>query len=113
MLAAWEIGIGSCPATVYDQAIARDVLGHPGDRWCGYVLSFGFPADPGDLTPTRAGGRRPLDGAPPPGALVGHAALQTPSATPSSRSATAAAAARLGDRFGQGRNLRRRAPSSR
>lgn len=62
MLAAWELGIGSCPATVYDQAIAREVLGHPDDRWCGYVLSFGFPADAEDLTrPPRAGGRRPLD----------------------------------------------------
>ncbi|HET9853287.1 MAG TPA: nitroreductase family protein [Candidatus Limnocylindrales bacterium] len=62
MLAAWELGIGSCPATVYDQAIARDVLGHPEDRWCGYVLSFGFPADPDDLTrPPKPGGRRPLD----------------------------------------------------
>ena len=61
MLAAWELGIGSCPATVYDQQIARDVLGHPEDRWCGYVLSFGFPADPDDLTrPPKPGGRRPL-----------------------------------------------------
>ena len=62
MLAAWELGIGSCPATVYDQAIAREVLGHPDDRWCGYVLSFGFPADADDLTrPPKAGGRRPLE----------------------------------------------------
>jgi nitroreductase len=61
MLAAWELGIGSCPATVYDQSIARTVLGHPDDRWCGYVLSFGFPADPDDLTRApKAGGRRPL-----------------------------------------------------
>ena len=62
MLAAWELGIGSCPATVYDQAIARDVLGHPSDRHCAYVLSFGYPADPADMTrPPRAGGRRALD----------------------------------------------------
>ena len=62
MLAAWELGIGSCPATVYDQAIAREVLGHPEDRWCGYVLSFGFAADPDDLTrPAKAGGRRPIE----------------------------------------------------
>jgi nitroreductase len=62
MLAAWELGIGSCPATVYDQAIAQDVLGHPPDRHCSYVLSFGYPADPADMTrPPRAGGRRPLD----------------------------------------------------
>ena len=35
MLAAWELGIGSCPATVYDQSIARRVLGFPEDRCCG------------------------------------------------------------------------------
>lgn len=61
MLAAWELGVGSCPATVYDQALAREILGNPADRWCGYILSFGYPADPDDLTrPPRAGGRRPL-----------------------------------------------------
>jgi nitroreductase len=61
-LAAWELGVGSCPATVYDQAVARDVIGHPDDRWCGYVLSFGYPKDPSDLTrPPRAGGRRSLE----------------------------------------------------
>lgn len=61
MLAAWELGVGSCPATVYEQPIAREILGYPEDRWCGYVLSFGYPADPADLTrPPRAGGRRPL-----------------------------------------------------
>lgn len=62
MLAAWELGVGSCPVTVYEQSIAREVLGHPEDRWCGYFLSFGYPADPADLTrPPRAGGRRSLD----------------------------------------------------
>lgn len=61
LLAAWELGIGSCPATVYDQGLTREILGYPEDRWCGYVLSFGYPADPEDLTrPPRAGGRRPL-----------------------------------------------------
>jgi nitroreductase len=62
MLAAWELGVGSCPATVYEQSIAREVLGYPDDRWCGYILSFGYPADPGDLTRApKAGGRRSLD----------------------------------------------------
>jgi nitroreductase len=62
MLAAWELGVGSCPVTVYEQAVAREILGYPADRWCGYILSFGYPADPEDLTrPPRAGGRRPLD----------------------------------------------------
>lgn len=62
ILAAWELGVGSCPATVYEQAVARDVLGFPEDRHCGYLLSFGYPADPDDLVrPPKAGGRRPLD----------------------------------------------------
>ena len=61
-LAAWELGIGSCPATVYDQDVARGILGYPADRWCGYVLSFGYPADPDDMArPPKAGGRKPLD----------------------------------------------------
>ncbi len=62
MLAAWELGIGSVPATVYDQPLARGLLGYPEDRHCEYLLSFGYPADPADLTrPPRPGGRRPLD----------------------------------------------------
>jgi nitroreductase len=62
MLAAWELGIGSCPATVYDQALARSILGYPPDRHCEYVLSFGYPADPSELTrPPEPGGRRRLD----------------------------------------------------
>lgn len=61
MLAAWELGVGSCPATVYEQDVAREVLGHPPDRFCGWILSFGYPADPSDLSrPPRAGGRKPL-----------------------------------------------------
>jgi nitroreductase len=62
LLAAWELGVGGCPATVYDESIARAALGHPEDRWCGYILSFGYPADDSDLTrPPKAGGRRSLD----------------------------------------------------
>ena len=62
MLVAWEEGIGSCPATVYDQELARELLGYPADRWCEYILSFGYPADPAKLSaPLRRGGRRPLD----------------------------------------------------
>jgi nitroreductase len=62
MLAAWELEVGSCPATVYEQAVARDALGFPEDRFCGWILSFGDPADPEDLTrPPKRGGRKPLD----------------------------------------------------
>ena len=62
MLAAWELGIGSVPATVYEPDLARQLLGFPADQYCEYILSFGYPADPTDLTrPPKAGGRRPLD----------------------------------------------------
>ena len=62
MLGAWELGVGSCPATVYEQAVARESLGFPEDRFCGWILSFGYPADPADLTrPPKQGGRKSLD----------------------------------------------------
>ena len=58
MLVAWELGIGSVPATVYDEARARELLGYPPDQHCEYLLSFGYPADPAALVdPPRAGGR--------------------------------------------------------
>jgi nitroreductase len=61
MLAAWELGIGSVPATVYRHDLARSLLGYPDDHHCEFLLSFGYPADPADLTrPLRPGGRRPL-----------------------------------------------------
>ncbi len=62
MLVAWELGIGSCPATVHEQAAVKELLGYPDGMWCEYILSFGYPADPARLTaPPRSGGRRPLD----------------------------------------------------
>jgi len=62
VLAAWELGIGSVPATVYEHDLARKLLGYPDDQHCEYILSFGYPADPSDLTrPPKAGGRRDLD----------------------------------------------------
>lgn len=62
VLAAWSLGIGSCPATVYDAGLARQLLGYPADHACEHLLSFGHPADPDALTrPLRPGGRRPLD----------------------------------------------------
>ena len=62
MLAAWELGVGSVPATVYDHDLARRLLGYPEDHHCEFLLSFGYPADPSDLTrPPKAGGRADLD----------------------------------------------------
>lgn len=61
VLAAWELGIGSVPATVYEPEQASRSLGLPDDQECPYLLSFGYPADRADLTrPNRPGGRKLL-----------------------------------------------------
>jgi nitroreductase len=62
VLVAWARGIGSCPATVYEQERARAILGYPEAMHCEYVLNFGHPAGAGTLTrPLRHGGRVQLD----------------------------------------------------
>jgi nitroreductase len=61
-LAAWALGVGSCPATIYEPEVARRVLGFPTQHFLNVVLSFGYPADPAVLTePLDRGGRRPFD----------------------------------------------------
>lgn len=61
MLAAWELGVGSVPATVYEHDLARDLLGFPADHFCEYLLSFGYPADGDAMTRSnKAGGRHAL-----------------------------------------------------
>jgi nitroreductase len=60
-LAAWELGIGSVPATVYNQDLARQLLGYPPEHWCEFLLSFGYPENPEALTwAKRAGGRKAI-----------------------------------------------------
>lgn len=60
-LAAWELGVGSCLATVYEPDKAAEFLGLPPDRQARIALSFGRPADPALLhSAPRRGGRRPL-----------------------------------------------------
>ncbi len=62
MLVAWERGVGSCPATVYEPERARELLGYPAEMHCEFMLSLGYPADPDVLArPNRAGGRRPIE----------------------------------------------------
>ena len=61
-LAAWEIGIGSCLASIYDPDKARQVLGFPTELTIRFAISFGYPQDMDILArPPRSGGRRPLE----------------------------------------------------
>ena len=62
MLAAWELGIGTCPVTAYEPEVAARILGLPTNQRCRYLLSVGYPARPEDLTrPLKRGGRKPFD----------------------------------------------------
>lgn len=59
MLAAWDLGIGSCHASVYDEPAIRALLDYPPQLTCDLVVSFGYPKDPGALLPPGSkGGRR-------------------------------------------------------
>ena len=61
MLAAWELGIGSCHASVYDEPAVRNLLGYPAEMTCDLVVSFGYPEDPASLAPPGSrGGRKQL-----------------------------------------------------
>jgi len=44
-LAAWELGIGSCLASIYEPDKARTILGFPQDQTLRIAISFGFPQD--------------------------------------------------------------------
>jgi nitroreductase len=59
MLAAADLGIGSCHAGVADQPLARQLLGLPPDRDCAFLISLGYPADR-PLAPIRTPRRRPF-----------------------------------------------------
>ncbi len=60
-LAAWELGIGSCPVSIYEPDRARELLGFPPKFHVRAVLSLGYPKDPSSLTASpHAGGRKTL-----------------------------------------------------
>ena len=59
-LAAADLGVGSCHAGIADLALARGLLGFPGDRDWALLLSLGYPADR-PLAPVRNPERRPFD----------------------------------------------------
>ena len=61
-LAAWELGVGSCPASIYDAESAREILGFPLNLHLRITLSFGYPEDENTLsTMPKKGGRRTMD----------------------------------------------------
>ena len=61
-LAAWELGIGSCIASIYEPDKARNLLGFPMAMYLRIAVSFGYPQDTDLLThPPKKGGRRPLN----------------------------------------------------
>ncbi len=61
-LAAWELGVGSCLASIYEADKARGLLGFPEELHLRIALSFGYPAEEGAFTrPPQKGGRRKLD----------------------------------------------------
>ena len=61
-LVAWELGIGSCPASIYDFERARAILAFPPEWHLRLALSFGYPADEEKLSAApKKGGRRSLE----------------------------------------------------
>ncbi len=61
-LAAWELGVGSVPASIYEPDRARKILEFPPDLHLRIALSFGFPENEEVLSAKpQKGGRRELD----------------------------------------------------
>ena len=61
-LAAWELGVGSCLASIYEPDKAREILGFPPDWHLRIALSFGYPLEDEKLSAApKKGRRRPLE----------------------------------------------------
>jgi nitroreductase len=61
-LAAWEIGIGSCLATIYEPEKARQILGYPAGYEAHIAISLGYPLAPEKMNePPKKGGRKSFD----------------------------------------------------
>lgn len=60
-LAAWELGIGSCLAAIYEPDTARAILGIPADWFFDAAISFGYPAPDQPPRRPRKVGRRSFD----------------------------------------------------
>ena len=61
-LVAWELGIGSCLASIYEPEKTRAILEIPPEWHLRIALSFGYPADEAKLSATpRMGGRKSFE----------------------------------------------------
>jgi nitroreductase len=60
MIAAADLGVGTCHAAAADQDQAKAVLGFPEGRFLAFILSAGYPADK-PLTVLRRLNRRPFE----------------------------------------------------
>ena len=61
-LAAWEMGVGSCLASIYELEQARQILGFPPEWHLRFALSFGYPLKEEKLSsPPKKGGRKGLE----------------------------------------------------
>lgn len=61
-LAAWEWGIGSCLASIYQPEQARELLGFPEDYHLRICISFGYPLEGDKLTTApKLGGRQSFE----------------------------------------------------
>ena len=61
-LAAWELGVGSVPASIYEPEKAREILGFPAEWHVRIALSFGYPLEEEKLSAApKKGGRREFD----------------------------------------------------
>ncbi|MFZ5911414.1 MAG: nitroreductase family protein [Chloroflexota bacterium] len=61
-LAAWELGVGSCLASIYEPDKAREILGFPTEWHLRIALSFGYPVEDKALSDApQKGGRRLLE----------------------------------------------------
>lgn len=58
-LAAWELGLGSCIATIFRPDEAKPILGIPADKTFHLAISFGYPSP--EFVPAKMGGRKPVD----------------------------------------------------
>lgn len=59
MVAAWELGISSCPVVTHDTECSSLVLGLPQGILVHYVLTFGYPPDPAKVGAGRT--RKPMN----------------------------------------------------